>query len=180
MRRALSVLILVPILSGCLVSREISHLRRDAERALGTPLEREFVITLGPRTFRAVGWVARRVPDPWLQMAGDMAGEIDWVKVGVFRAEERPDSVRLGPSTMPRLASSGWDVLARTRSGDAATWIMTRERHGSVRDLLVLAFDGSELVVVRFEGWLDALVERALADRGFLEEMTGESLRIPG
>lgn len=171
------VFLIVPILSGCLYSREISMLRRDAEMALEVPLDREFVITMGPGTFRTLGWVARRIPDPWVQMAGDMTGEIERIKVGVFHAESEPERVNLGPSAMPRLAESGWDVLVRSTTAGEATWVMTRERHGSVRDLLVLTFDGHELVVVRLEGYLDAIVERALADEVFLREMTGPGLR---
>lgn len=171
------VLLIVPILSGCLYSREISVLRRDAEKALDVSLDREFVITLGPGTFRTLGWVARRIPDPWVQMAGDMTGEIERIKVGVFKAESEPERVNLGPSAMRRLAESGWEVLVRSSTADEATWVMTRERFGSVRDMLVLTFDGHELVVVRLEGYLDAIVERALADQVFLRDISGPGLR---
>ena len=169
----LAIVLLFPmVLGGCIYSREITHIRDDVEDALDVEFERDFVIVIGRRTFGSLGWVARRVPDTISRMAGDLLAEIDRVKVGVFHTEDE-GSRSLAVDDMPRFRGSDWRAAVRVREEDATVWVMYRERHGFVRDMLVMTLDGRELVIVRIEGRLDALVEQAIADADFVRSMTG-------
>jgi hypothetical protein len=168
----LLLLALSVVTSGCFYSREISHIRGDMEKALGVSLDREIVVSVGPRTFHTLGWLSRRVPNPWAQMAGDLTGEIDRVKVGVYHADSAPDASRLTLQAMPRFRDSGWQVAVRTRDESEAVWLLYRERHDSIRDMMVLSVDDRDVVITRIQGHLDALFEQAVADSAFLIDMS--------
>lgn len=167
-----TLLLLLPLLlGGCLYSREITHIRNDVASALEVSFDREFVIVIGPRTFHGLGWFARRIPDSRTRMAGDLLAHVDRIKVGVYRAAG-PAGRGLTVSDLPRLRDSDWQVAVRTREDDASVWVMYRERHTFVRDMLVLSLEGDELVIVRLEGRLDALLEQAVADAAVVRDLT--------
>lgn len=163
---------MLPFLSGCIYSREISLLRSDVERALDVDLHREIVLTIGPSVFHGFGWIARRVPNPFVQMAGDLAGDIDRVKVGVFTTDREPESARISPSDLPRLKGSGWEVIVRTSTESESVWVMALEGYGGIRNMLVMSLSGTELVIVRIEGHLEAMVERVMADPEFVRAIS--------
>lgn len=167
----LALLVLAPVLSGCIYSREIAHIRQDVEKILDARFEREFVMTVGPRMFRSVSWIAGRVPDVYAQMASDYVREIDKVKVGIYRVEDRPTTTELRMEKVRRFQRSGWEVLARVEDRGENVWVLYREKYGNVRDMLVLVLSHDELVIAKIEGHLNELVRLAAADASFLRDV---------
>ncbi len=165
------LLLCIPMLSGCIYSREIAHIRNDIEEILDARFEREVVVSLGPRTFRTASWIARQVPDVYAQMASDYIGEIDRIKVGVYRVAERPTTTELKMDRVPRFKRSGWEVAVRVEEDGQTVWVLYRERYGNIRDMLVLVLDDSELVIARIQGHLNELVKMAVADANFLRDV---------
>ena len=159
------------MLAGCFYSREIAHIRDDIEDILDARFEREVVVTVGPRTFRSVSWIAGRVPDIYAQMASDYVREIDRVKVGVYRVEEAPTRRELRMDRVPRFRRSGWEVAVRVEEEDETVWVLYRERYDSVRDMLVLVLNSDELVIARIEGHLNELVRLAVSDANFVRDV---------
>ncbi|MFT4605700.1 MAG: hypothetical protein ACI9W4_002444 [Rhodothermales bacterium] len=167
----IAFLILAPTLAGCMYSREITHIRDDIEEILGAKFEREVVVTVGPRTFRAASWITGRVPDIYAQMASDYVREIDRVKVGVYRVERRPTTTDLRLDKVPRFKRSGWEVLVRVEEAGDTVWVLYREKYENVRDMLVLVLDDEQLVIARVEGHLNELVRLAVADAAFFKDV---------
>jgi uncharacterized protein DUF4252 len=162
------LVVCLPLLSGCIYSREIANIRDDIEEIMDARFEREVVVSLGPRMFRTASWIARQVPDVYAQMASDYVGEIDRVKVGVYRVAEQPTSRQLRIDQIPRFRRSGWEVAVRVEEDGQTVWVLYRERHESIRDMLVLVLDDSELVIARVRGHLNELVQMAVLDANFL------------
>ena len=169
---SLILVVLLPVLSGCIYSRELAHIRDDVEDILDARFEREVVVSVGPRTFRTVSWISGRVPDIYAQMASDYIREIDRVKVGVYRVAERPSSRELRFDRVPRFRKSGWEVAVRVEDDSETVWVLYRERYDSIRDMLVLVLNDSELVIARIRGHLNELVSMAVADADFVRDLT--------
>ncbi|NNE71728.1 MAG: DUF4252 domain-containing protein [Rhodothermales bacterium] len=169
---ALALGILLPTLTGCIYSREITHIRQDVEKILDARFEREFVMTVGPRMFRTASWIAGRVPDVYAQMASDYVREIDKVKVGVYRVEDHPRTTELRMEKVRRFSRSGWETLARVEDAGDNVWVLYREKYDNVRDMLVLVLSNDELVIVKVEGHLNELVRLAAADAAFFKDLS--------
>jgi hypothetical protein len=167
----IAVLVLVPTLTGCMVSREMTHIRDDIEEILDAKFEREVVVTVGPRSLRAASWITGQVPDIYAQMASDYVREIDRVKVGVYQVRERPSTTELRLDKVPRFKRSGWEVLVRVEQDGDTVWVLYRERYENVRDMLVLVLDSEQLVIARVEGHLNELVRLAVADATFFKDV---------
>lgn len=167
----ITVLVLAPTLTGCMYSREMTHIRDDIEEILDARFEREVVVTVGPRSLRAASWITGRVPDIYAQMASDYVREIDRVKVGVYQVRERPSTTDLRLDKVPRFQRSGWEVLVRVEQEGDTVWVLYRERYENVRDMLVLVLDSEQLVIARVEGHLNELVRLAAADATFFKDV---------
>lgn len=175
-------LLLVPTLTGCFYSREIVHLKRDLEREYPEArFERTVIVRVGTGTFRTLGWLIQLAPDDEAELVGGYLRDIRRVKVGVYEVDNLPPLRALAIPRLPRFQEEGWEVAVKVREDDEVAWILYRERYGTVRDLYFVVLDDEDLVVLRFEGYLQALLERALADDDLLglarhEEGVGDGL----
>lgn len=161
---------LLTTLSGCFISREIAHARRDVERAYpGMRLERQIVVNLGPLSLRTLGWIAGLAADENAEQVRDYLRDVRRLKVGYYRmdnsAAEKWPSVEMRDATAQRLSfERRWEVALRVRNEESHVWVLYREAHGAVRDLCIVTLTGGEFVVVRAGGRLDRLLLRILED----------------
>ncbi len=173
-KQFLLVAIFGTVLTGCIVSREISHIRNEIEAEFpGAEFDTEVIISVGPGLFRTLGWILRRVPDEDANLAAAYLRDVHRVKVGVFRTRELPHDGNLELHTLRRFEREGWSVAASVREDDEQVWVMYRERYGHIRDMLVLVLDPNELIIVRFEGDLNEIVRLALEDEMFVMDILG-------
>jgi hypothetical protein len=173
-RQLLLVVVFGSVLSGCIVSREISHIRNEIEAEFpGAEFDTEVIISVGPGLFKTLGWILSRVPDEDANLAAAFLRDVHRVKVGVFRTRELPIDGDLELHTLRRFEREGWSMAARVREDDEQVWVMYRERYGHIRDMFVLVLDPDELVIVRFEGNLNEIVRLALEDEMFVMDIFG-------
>lgn len=165
------------LLAGCFHSQELSRTRAAVERAVPEAhFEREFVLSLGPRSLGTLGWLTAGAFPKEVRSYGRYLFDLDRLKVGVYHAREvEADSAPL--PNLSYLIRSGWETLLRSQDEGEWTWILYRERRRQVRDLYVATFDAEELVLVRFQGRLDRLLAHTLAEHGvhFDLEDTGQA-----
>ena len=69
----------------------------------------------------------------------------------------------------------GFEPMVRMREGDTETLILLKEQGDSVRQMVVLARDGRELVIVRVKGRIDAFLAKAVK-QGTIKEDGWEGL----
>ena len=162
----LIVLLFVLPLTGCFYSREIAQTRRDIERQVpGAAFEREMVVNLGPVSLRTLRWLAGRSSDDDARQARLYLNDLRRVKVGIYRTEHlSPTLDALDLPHFRRFERKGWELALSVREDDEAVWVYYRERHGTVRDLYVVALDDEELVLARVKGHLGRLVTRVMRD----------------
>lgn len=162
----LALLLFVLPMTGCFYSREIAQTRRDIERDLpGADFEREVVVNLGPLSLRTLRWFTGFSDDEDAQHARLLLDDLRRVKVGVYRAERAPTTLKaVDLPYLRRLERDGWERAITARDDDEVVWVYYRERRGTVRDLYVVALDDEELVIARMRGHLGRFLARAMQD----------------
>ena len=174
MHKSFLVLICGLLLSGCVVSREISQVRNDIEDEFpGARFDKQVVLSIGPGLFRTLGWIARQANDEDAYRAAEYISEMRRVKVGVYRTEHLPDGGTPDLDSLRRFERNGWMTAAKVHDDDEHVWVMYRERYNEIRDMFILVLDSSDLVIVRVEGDLNDIVERAAADEAFVRDILG-------
>lgn len=170
-RFCLLALLLAPLLSGCLYSREIAGTRRDIERAYPEArFDREMVVSLGPLSLRTISWITGMVDDEEARMARDYLRTMQRIKVGVYRTEQMPDLETLEMPELRRFKRNGWETALRFRDEGEMGWVFYRPYRDTVRDLYVVVFSEEELVLARVRGHLNELLARVMEDQaGFTD-----------
>ena len=169
---------LMVLLSGCVVSREISQIRNDIEDEFpGAQFDRQVVLTVGPRFFRTVGWIARKVNDEDAFRAAEYISEMRRVKVGVFKTERLPSGKIPDFESLERFERNGWQTAAKIHDEDEHVWVLYRERYDAIRDMFVLVLNDDDFVIVRIEGDLDDLFLRVMEDEAFVRDVLEGDIR---
>lgn len=167
-----SLAVLALFLNGCIWAPELEDLRREIEREVpGARFESEFKLTLGPTSLGFARMVTSLVPDA--REANEYLTTIRRVTLAVYRTESLPSAseLRLPRRVRQRMKRDGWEIAVKAREQDGMAWILYREHRNTVRDLYVIALDRNELVLVRVEGRLDRLLQKALQEHGDLTDV---------
>jgi hypothetical protein len=159
---AFSVLTAAFLSTGCGLAfyRGPAGMEGALERQLDCELNRDFGLKLGFLTAPLASGIVRRVADE----EGDEAFLRDLhlrkVAVAVFHVEDQGGDVRgLDPR---KLGLSGWDTLVRVKESGEQVLVMSKAgRNGGIKDVVVVSYNGGEVVLVRLKGDLDRLVQAA-------------------
>lgn len=178
--RYLVVIVLCLVLfPGCLISREMSDVRRDIEMEFpGLELTKDVEVTVNSGIFRTVGNVLGRVTDDRdVNEAVTYVREFKRVKVGVYKIDRFPLGTNPDLYELSRFDRDEWRLGTRVTDRDATIWVLFREWQDEVRDMFVLALNDDELVLIRLEGTLDALLDKSISDGLFVADVFGHSDR---
>ena len=147
--------------SGCGLAfyRGPAGMEGAIERQLDCELNRDFGLKLGFMTAPLASGIVRAATDEEDE-AFLKALHLRKVAVAVFHVENQGEEVRrLDPR---KLGLSGWDTLARVKEGGEQVLVMSRpHRDGGIKEVMVVSYDGGEVVLVRLKGDLDALIRAA-------------------
>lgn len=159
-----AVAITIALVSGCLWAPDLDQVRKELESQIpGASFKREFAISLGPVSLALARTVTRLVPDA--REAHTYLEEIRHVRVAIYEIASMPEGSHLRmPRQMEELRSEGWEVAARVKEGNDHVWVLYREKKGKVSELFITVVGKDELVLVRADGHLDRLVEKAMAN----------------
>lgn len=149
-RIGMSLSAVLPLLgTGCIGLLGPLDLQLAVGRAQGIQLHREMGINVGGVMLGLAG--AFVVPS--ISMS-DLSG----VDVGIYEVAAS-DGKRW---VLDGLELPGFEAIVRMREGDTETLILLKEKGDSVRQMVVLARDGRELVIVRVKGRIDAFLAKAV------------------
>ncbi len=142
--------------ASCVTYRGPRGVEEAIEREIGADLDREFGLKLGWTSTRVVAALVRDgAEDDPLDLGG-----LTGLGVAVFgvpegaRPPRRIDGRRLG--------LRGWETVLDVRDEGEQVLLLARGRGGEIRDALVVAYDGEEVVLARLRGRLDRIVDRML------------------
>ncbi|MEM9593945.1 MAG: hypothetical protein AAGD06_06770 [Acidobacteriota bacterium] len=168
---------LVPLLlaaallsTGCFHARTLSGTRYDLEREIpGARFEPEFQITLGRGSLGLARAVVNRVEadgDGEADEGLTMLRSVRRVEVATYLTHGLPElegSLRFpGDRSLKR---KGWNSIVTTVDGDGATWVYMRpDAEQRPRDLMVVALDDDELVMVKVRGDLQRMMDQILEE----------------
>ena len=142
--------------TACMSYRGPRGVEDSLERSLGVELKRDVGIKLGPISTRIVA-----------SLSGDDGHadfdlhEISSVGVVIFERGRSNGSTprRIEPKD---LGVTGYTTMLSSSDGDEQVLILVRPRKGSIRDMVLLAVEADEVVVVRLTGHLDTLIAKAM------------------
>jgi hypothetical protein len=141
---------------GCVRLHGPTDVRRDLGQTAGVQLEQEFGLTVT----RSGMWLARKATkqadEPEISLKGIRRVEIGVYQVTGLRNEGQERS-GLGGEQFP-----GWTPLVRVHEDDEDVMILTQERDGKIRRLLIVAAESDEWVLIRIRGKLDQIIEEAI------------------
>jgi len=144
--------------AGCVTLHGPEEIRRDLSARAGVKLGHEFTISVN----RGGMWLART----GMKWAGedevDLRG-IHHVDVGIYPVEGLRKGFEAPRSIHPDYFE-GWEALARVQEEGENVLVLTKEKRGSIRGLLVVVAESDEWVIVRVTGDLDSILEQALAE----------------
>ena len=176
--RSVATLLILLTAVGCVRPWGPGSMRRELSRDAGVHLDQEFGVTVT----RSGIWLARQILE--MTDAGDEVPHLKGlrkVQVGVYRV----DDYRRGYDGMLALDANtfgpDWTPLVRVVEGGETVQVLTKERAGQLRGMLVVVAERDEWVIVRMRGRLDRIVESAMdfafdkIDRPDLSDRTVEA-----
>lgn len=175
--RLTATLVILLFAVSCIRPWGPGGVKRELSREAGVKLDQELGITVT----RSGIWLARQILK-WTD-EGDEIPELKGlrrVEVGIYNVED----YRRGHDEMVALDAGtfgpDWTPLVRVVEDNETVQVMTKERDGELRGMLVVVAEEDEWVIVRMRGRLDRIVESAMefafdqADRPELGERTVE------
>jgi hypothetical protein len=170
--RLIQVLILAAITSGCMRFNEMTALRRDIAEQTDARFETGVAFSLGSGMTQTASWITRHVDDSDAYLVSRALRDVRRIKGAVHPLDEAGDLDALDARTLPHFTRHGWELALKTVDHGDVSWVFYRERRGSVRDIYTVVLTDSELVLVRVQGHLNALLDLAI------EEAEGEGTTI--
>jgi len=177
------LLALLPCLTGCLWTPELSQIQGEIERQLpGAQFERDMGISLGPLSLGLARFATGFIPvavAPEAKEAHDYLQEVRRVQLALYNTLALPplEEVRLPQHLRSRIVNEGWHLAVKKQTEAELVWVLTREESGLIRDIYVILLDREHLALVRVEGRMDQLLAKAMENRaGELPQMLGLDL----
>ncbi|MEO0558799.1 MAG: DUF4252 domain-containing protein [Bacteroidota bacterium] len=167
--------------SGCM-SLELTKLRNHIDRSVPeADIGKGFAVSFG---FLTMG-TARTVlalsddGDESTAMARAVLRKVRKVKVARYDVH---GAVALNeietPPVFEAYEKRGWIPVVTTREEDEIVWILAKEKHDDLRDLLVVVLNRDELMVAKMSGNLTEAVTAALAESDWPSQLA-RSLETP-
>ncbi len=159
--------------AGCLWTPDLDQVQRMVARQIEpATMKTEVRLSLGPGALslaRLVTVFADVDPE-----ARSYLAHIDHVDINVQKISglssvkdvDWPDDV------MKRLEAEGWEILVKARENDEIVFVLYKPHRNTIRQMYVMALSLDELVLVKIDGSLDAMMAQAMEDHGFAREIT--------
>ena len=141
---------------GCMTYRGPRGVESALERQLGVKLDREFGIKLG--------WTSTKIALSFMNDDDEDSifnCDLDGVGVATFVIPPGAGKARLDAK---RLGLGDWDTAVHARDADGDMLLVTREKRGKIRELILVVVDDEEVVLGRLKGDLGSLVEKMVHD----------------
>lgn len=171
---ALALGLIVIMGAGCLWTPDLDRVQRMVARQIEpATMKTEVKLSLGSTALSLAKLIT--VFADVDEEARSYLSHIDHVDINVqeisglssVRDVEWPDDV------MKRLEAEGWEILVKAREDDEIVFVLYKPHRNTIRQMYVMALSLDELVLVRIEGRLDAMMAQAMGDHGFAREITG-------
>lgn len=158
-RAAFAVALLASTGCGLAFYRGPAGMEGAIEKQLDCELNRDFGLKLGFLMAPLASSIVRKTADTEDEaFLKDL--HLRKVGVAVFHVQNQGSDVRgLDPR---KLGLSGWNTLARVKQDGEQLLVMSKpEKAGGIRNVVLVSYDGDEVVLVRIKGDLDKLVQAA-------------------
>ena len=172
-RVVLIILLILPILSGCVFTPSLDRIQRMvAEEIEPATMKTQVKLNLGPVAMSAAKLVTglANVEDE----VQDYLSCIKRVEVNVQEISGLSSlrSIRWPKGIERKLEHEGWETMVKAREEDEIVLVLYKSHKKTVRSLYVVCLNPDELVLVKVEGRLDTLVTRALENHSFATDVT--------
>ena len=163
------------LFTGCIRASGLEHfVDAIAAESPDVRLHKEVSLSLGSMSLGAVRFAVGLSGDDDAEEAGRYLAQVDRIQLVVYTLDSPLDrrQLRLPRELALELEDEGWELLVRANEPDDMAWIHYRaDDKDRVRDLMILAVDNEDLVIVRLSGRLDQLFAEAMKDHHGLTSM---------
>ena len=153
--------------SGCTsfeMTRLANHIDRDVPEA---EIGEGFALSFGALTMGSARTALALADDgdESTEVARAMLRHVKRVQIGTYEVRGNADLSRIrSPRVFAAYERDGWVPVVTVRETDEVVWIMAREKHDDLRDLLVVLLDHEELMVAKLSGNLSRAVAAAFQE----------------
>ena len=156
--------------SGC-TSFEMTRLANHIDRDLpDTEIGEGFALSFGALTMGSAR-TALAIADDGdgsTEIARVVLRHVKRVQIGTYDVHGAADLSRTrSPRVFAAYERDGWHPVVTVREADEVVWILAREKHDDLRDLLVVMLDHDELMVAKLSGNLSRAVTAAIQESGW-------------
>lgn len=170
--------VLAPALSGCVISREMTRVKRDVERwNPGLQLSRSLVLNLGGGSIHIAETVLDRLDSDRAMLSASFLHDIDRIQIGIYDAEWNGELTDVDLDNLSRFRGGGWERALAVRDQEAVTHVLYKPHGRSVRDLYLVSFQDRQLVAIRLRGNVERIVMKALEQRNEHDVFSIASIR---
>ena len=175
-RTALSAVGLALLLasSGCTsfeMTRLAGHIDRDVPEA---EIGEGFALSFGALTMGSARTALALADDgdASTEVARAMLRHVRRVQIGTYDVHGTVDLSRLrSPRVFDAYERDGWLPVVTVREADEVVWILTRDDHDDLRDMLVVMLNHEELVVAKLSGNLGRAVAAAMQETNWARDL---------
>ncbi len=164
MNRLAAFLLLALTSTGCSYLNEMSALRHEIERSTDASFDTGVTLSLGSGLTQTASWITRNVDDADAQNVSRALDGVRRMKGAVYPVEHAGDLLALDPLELDHFRRGGWEVALKTLTSYDVSWVLYRQRGGSVHDLYTVVLTEDELVLVRLRGHLNALLDLTIEE----------------
>ncbi len=163
-----TVLILVPLLSGCIgINSNFKILRNSILKLSNNRFHKEIEFSVGSFGLMIAGaFVSLNNSD---ENIDDILDQISGIQIGVY--EKRGSNFGFTLNKLREVSNvmenKGWSCLIKTINGEDRNAVFLRANNtGKMNMLFVVAFTDDELILTEVNGNLEKLIELAIKDKG--------------
>lgn len=161
-----TILILVALsglllLSGCITNPDLEDIPRIFSQELKPArLETKVKLELGPSLLSLAKFGVNLTDSE----AREYLSDIRKIQLGIYEVSGFSSLNKVWEKASQRMAQKGWQILVKSKDKDNISLIFYRLKRKGRGWLYLINLDQTELVLVKVEGRLERLIEKALQD----------------
>lgn len=166
-RRTIPILIALwefSLLSGCITSPDLEDVPGIFSQELKPArLETKVRLELGPGLLSLAKFGINLTDS----QAKEYLSNIRKIELGVYEVSGLPSLNKVWKKVSRRMVQGGWQILVKSRENTNISLIFYRLKRKGIGWLYLINLDQTELVLVKVEGRLERLIEKALQEDGW-------------
>ena len=156
------------VTSGCVFTPDLDKVQRMVAKEIEpATMKTQVKLNLGPVALSLTRLITRLA-----DVEEEARGYLDHIERVEINVQEISGLSSLSSIHWPeglerRLKREGWEIMVKVRDEEEITLVLYKSRKKTIGSMYVMSLSPDELVLVKVQGRLDAIITRALEDHAF-------------